>query len=65
MQKLFYWAATSNGVHDYSGLVLCVGGPAFVEYIRPTDEELFQVRCAPPHRGNGYADPMHPSDRIS
>ncbi|KAL1999256.1 hypothetical protein VTN02DRAFT_4811 [Thermoascus thermophilus] len=24
------------------GLVLCVGGPAFVEYIRPTDEELFQ-----------------------
>ncbi|KAL2217009.1 hypothetical protein M432DRAFT_468162 [Thermoascus aurantiacus ATCC 26904] len=24
------------------GLVLCVGGPAFVEYIRPTDEELFK-----------------------
>ncbi|PYH45310.1 uncharacterized protein BP01DRAFT_356801 [Aspergillus saccharolyticus JOP 1030-1] len=24
------------------GVVCCVGGPAFVQYIRPTDEELFK-----------------------
>ncbi|RHZ55781.1 assembly factor cbp4 [Aspergillus turcosus] len=24
------------------GTVICVGGPAFVQYIRPTDEELFK-----------------------
>ncbi|GCB21610.1 assembly factor cbp4 [Aspergillus awamori] len=24
------------------GIVICVGGPAFVQYIRPTDEELFK-----------------------
>ncbi|KAL1970205.1 hypothetical protein VTN77DRAFT_5365 [Rasamsonia byssochlamydoides] len=24
------------------GLVLCVGGPMFVQYIRPTEEELFK-----------------------
>jgi 2-keto-4-pentenoate hydratase/2-oxohepta-3-ene-1,7-dioic acid hydratase in catechol pathway len=25
-----------------SGTVICVGGPAFVQSIRPTDEELFK-----------------------
>ncbi|BDD61679.1 assembly factor cbp4 [Monascus purpureus] len=25
-----------------TGTIICVGGPAFVQYIRPTDEELFQ-----------------------
>ncbi|PWY83425.1 hypothetical protein BO70DRAFT_361543 [Aspergillus heteromorphus CBS 117.55] len=25
-----------------SAIIICVGGPAFVEYIRPTDEELFK-----------------------
>ncbi|KAJ9210812.1 hypothetical protein DTO166G4_7583 [Paecilomyces variotii] len=25
-----------------AGIVLCVGGPAFVQYIRPTEEELFK-----------------------
>lgn len=25
-----------------SGTVICVGGPAFVQYVRPTDEELFK-----------------------
>ncbi|PYH91898.1 hypothetical protein BO71DRAFT_384600 [Aspergillus ellipticus CBS 707.79] len=25
-----------------SAIVICVGGPAFVQYIRPTDEELFK-----------------------
>lgn len=29
-------------MHFNSGAVICVGGPAFVQYIRPTDEELFQ-----------------------
>lgn len=27
--------------HD-SGLVVCVGGPAFVFWVQPTDEELFK-----------------------
>lgn len=27
-----------------SGIAVSVGGPLFVQYIRPTDEEIFQVR---------------------
>ena len=28
---------------DYSFVTLCVGGPALVYYVSPTEEELFKV----------------------
>ena len=30
------------------GLVMCVGGPALIYYVTPTEEELFKARHAPP-----------------
>ncbi|CAG7924853.1 unnamed protein product [Penicillium olsonii] len=35
MSRVGLWAKVLAG-----GLLMCVGGPAFVEWIRPTDEEL-------------------------
>ena len=35
----------SNYLSDFAnrGIVLCVGGPALVVYVSPTEEELFKV----------------------
>jgi CBP4 len=31
-----------NSNHNYSGATLCIGGPALVYYVTPTEEELFK-----------------------
>ncbi|EGE87020.2 hypothetical protein BDDG_09972, partial [Blastomyces dermatitidis ATCC 18188] len=34
----------TNIYYNNRGALLCIGGPLLVEYVRPTEEELFQVR---------------------
>lgn len=36
----------ANAAEHSRGVVVCVGGPALVQYVRPTDEELFKVRSS-------------------
>lgn len=35
-----------NQLTNISGAAMCVGGPALVYYVMPTEEELFQVCCS-------------------
>ena len=49
-KMLIGWVWTSSFSHQHdpladkntSGGAICVGGPAFVRWVQPTDEELFQ-----------------------
>lgn len=38
------WRISLWSIIHNRGALLCIGGPALVQYLRPTEEELFQVR---------------------